>query len=254
MHDDMVSIGGFTTLTDVGAAYDTIQASRGLGMALVNFLGVESIDFRVAVNKIGTGTQSWQLWNVTDGAQIGVIDDAASAGERVISTTINSGLPNGIKLLRVRAKSTVAADDPVYGGATLLLQRPAMSFERMGLADQLTFNAYGITRNIRDNANGYKAKVMAGVSVSAIAAEMVANAGQYIIRMGWFTTAVSNNLAAVTATLGDYGVALAGLAAFRDNIIAVSEHTQAATLTTGNQIDTEADYILANVPSYARLW
>lgn len=110
------------TLTNVGSAYDSIAASKGLGMQRINFTGATQVMFDVLVNKVGTGTQSWQLWNMTDGAQIGVIDDAAAAGDnRLLSATFNVNL-TGEKLVRVRAKSTVAADDPVFYGCSVLLK------------------------------------------------------------------------------------------------------------------------------------
>lgn len=253
MHDQSISIGSFVTLTNIGADYDTTQASRGLGIALVDFVGVDSIDLRIAVNKIGTGTQSWQLWNQTDAQEIGVIEDAGSAGEKFLTATINT-VPTDEKLLRIRAKSTVAADDPVFGGATILLRRPTITFERLGLAEQIIRNAFQLTGNMRENANAYKARVTAGQPVESIATLMQADTTQYLIRLGWFTSLANANLALLSQVLGDYGLVPSQLQSFRDNLIAVAEHTQAATLTTGQQINTEADYVLANVPNFTRLW
>lgn len=105
-------------LTNIGTAYDTIPAAKGLGMMIVDFAGVTQIDFRVFVNKIGTGTQSWQLWNVTDGTEVGVINDAGAAGDKLLSATFGVALA-GVKVLRVRAKSTVSTDDPVFYAASL---------------------------------------------------------------------------------------------------------------------------------------
>jgi hypothetical protein len=106
------------TLTNVGATYDAIDASLGLGLGYFNLTGVTNIDFLVKVKKIGIGTQSWQLWNETDAAEIGVINDAAAAGNaKNLSATFAVNL-TGVKLLRIRAKSTVAGDDPIFlGGA-----------------------------------------------------------------------------------------------------------------------------------------
>jgi hypothetical protein len=116
-----VSLGGFLTLTNVGNTYDATNGSKGLGCATVDLTNVAAIDFTVKVNKIGNGTQSWQLWNETDGAEIGVIDDAGAAGEKTLQATFAVAL-SGIKLLRVRAKSTTTADDPVYFGSCILLR------------------------------------------------------------------------------------------------------------------------------------
>jgi hypothetical protein len=110
------------TLTNVGSAYDAIAASKELGLQRIDFTGATQVVFDVFVNKIGTGTQSWQLWNVTDNAQIGVIDDAAVAADnRLLTATFNVAL-TGEKVVRVRAKSTIAADDPVFYGCSVLLK------------------------------------------------------------------------------------------------------------------------------------
>jgi hypothetical protein len=107
------------TLTNVGASYDAIVASQGLAVGLINFTGVTQAVFLVRVNKIGTGTQSWQLWNDTDGTQIGVIDDAGASGVKNLQATVSVSLI-GIKRVRVRVKSTVAADDPIFYDADVL--------------------------------------------------------------------------------------------------------------------------------------
>lgn len=120
-----ISLGGLVTLTNVGTAYDGIAAAKGLGCAMIDFTGVKVIDFTVRYNKVAAGasTVSFQLWNDTDGTQIMVMDDASAAGDnKVLTATITTGIPTGIKRVRVRAKSTVAADDPVYYGGCILLR------------------------------------------------------------------------------------------------------------------------------------
>jgi hypothetical protein len=119
-------LGGLVTLTNVGAAYDGIAAAKGLGFVGVNVEGITEVIFRVRYNKVGTGTLSWQLWNETEGQEVGVINDAAAAGDnKDQSVTVTPGAPltGGVKLLRPRVKSTVAADDPVYYGSCLLVRR-----------------------------------------------------------------------------------------------------------------------------------
>ena len=122
---ECVSMGGQVTLTNVGNAYDGTAASQGLGSAIIQAAGITQIIFGVRVNKVGSGTQSWQLWNETDSLEVGVIDDAGGTGVKNLSTTINFGSPlsAGIKTVRVRAKSTTAADDPVYMGASMSILR-----------------------------------------------------------------------------------------------------------------------------------
>lgn len=115
-----IALGAYNVLTNVGAAYDTVANARGLGIAVVDFTGATAVDFRVYVNKVGTGTQSWQLWNETDGTQVAVIADSGAAGNKFLNVTQAVAL-TGVKLLRVRAMSTIAADDPVYYGASIRL-------------------------------------------------------------------------------------------------------------------------------------
>lgn len=109
------------TLTNVGTAYDGIVASKGLGLQRIDFTGATQVVFDVFANKVGSGAQSWQLWNVTDGTQIGVIDDAGAAGDKTLNATFAVNL-TGEKLVRVRAKSTNGADDPVFYGCSVLLK------------------------------------------------------------------------------------------------------------------------------------
>ncbi len=125
---ESVSLGGFATLTNMGATYDTtttVFASLGLGWCRIQTAGITGVEFSVSVNKIGSGTQSWQLWNETDGTEIAVIDDAGVAGLKTLSVTVSlpGPLAAALKTLRVRAKSTIAADDPIYLGAALMIRR-----------------------------------------------------------------------------------------------------------------------------------
>lgn len=117
-----VSLGALVTLTNVGATFDATAASKGLGFAVLDFTNATAVDFTVHANKIGTGTQSWQLWNETDGQQIAVIDDASAAGDNKVLTTTAAVALSGLKKVRVRARSSVAADDPVYYGASVVLR------------------------------------------------------------------------------------------------------------------------------------
>lgn len=111
------------TLTNVGTAYDTIAASKGLGIQDVDFTGVTQVVFRARWNKIGSGVLSWQLWDETDGTEVARLDDAI-AGDNKTASIIAGVSKTGIHTLRVRAKSTVAGDDPVFYGASVLLVRP----------------------------------------------------------------------------------------------------------------------------------
>ncbi len=111
------------TLTNVGSAYDSISAARGLGIARLDFRGATQITFDVYHQKIGTGTITYQLWNETDGAELGVVEDAAGAAVRFLTASFAVAI-NGVKLVRVRAKSTVATDDPIFFGSAVSLNVP----------------------------------------------------------------------------------------------------------------------------------
>jgi hypothetical protein len=109
------------TLTNVGSTYDAIVASQGLGIGYFDFTGRTQAMLMVKHQKIGTGTQTYQLWNETDGVEIGVVNDANAAGAPRNLTGTFSINGSGIKLLRIRAKSTVAADDPIFLRGTIYL-------------------------------------------------------------------------------------------------------------------------------------
>jgi hypothetical protein len=110
-----VSIGGFAVLTNIGTAY------RVLGIALVDLTNVVAIAYRARWNKVGNGTQSWQLWNETDQQELAVFDDASAAGDNHTNVTTVAVALAGLKELQVRGKSTTAADDPVFYGAYVAL-------------------------------------------------------------------------------------------------------------------------------------
>ena len=114
-----ISVGGYVVCTNVGSSYDATNPSRGLGFVEIDMTGIASVVFTVQCNKVGTGTQSWQLWNETNAAQVAVIADAGAAGNKTLTTTASGLALAGVKRLRVRALSTVSTDDPLYYGASL---------------------------------------------------------------------------------------------------------------------------------------
>jgi hypothetical protein len=123
---EFLSLGGYTVLTNVGAAYDATGPSKGLGFARLDAAGVSGVEFSVYYSKVGTGVLSWQLWDDTGAVEVARIDEAAGepAGDKLKTATRSFvPLPPGSRALRVRVKSTVAADDPVYYGASVRLLR-----------------------------------------------------------------------------------------------------------------------------------
>jgi hypothetical protein len=123
---EVYPLGGYCVITNIGTAYDATQPSKGLGYLLVETAGVTLLQWNVRWAKVGTGTISWQLWDETNGVEIGRIDDtAAAADNRSQTLSINPAAPlgPGQRVLRVRCKSTVGTDDPVYYGSCLALTR-----------------------------------------------------------------------------------------------------------------------------------
>jgi hypothetical protein len=125
---EAISLGGLVAFSNIGTSYDGTDAGRGLGLARLQLAGITQLIFDVKVNKVGSGTQSWQLWNDTDGAEVAVIDDAGAGGVKNLSVTVDFPTPLAAaqKVVRVRGKSTTNGDDPIYYGASLSLRRAAL--------------------------------------------------------------------------------------------------------------------------------
>lgn len=122
---ETIAMGGFLTLTNVGTAYDSINAAVGLGFCRIECAGITAFEFRIGMNRNGSaGTVSWQLWDETNSVEAARIDDASGAGNKFVQTQQSVGpLAAGIRIFRVRCKSTTGTDDPIYYGSNLLLRR-----------------------------------------------------------------------------------------------------------------------------------
>ena len=83
-----MALGRLLSLTNVGTSYDATNALKALGLATVEMTGFDTVKITVYVNKIGTGTQNWQLYNVTDTVQVALIADAGATGEKYLATTV----------------------------------------------------------------------------------------------------------------------------------------------------------------------
>lgn len=156
-------------------------------------------------------------------------------------------------VLRVAGLGGNGTADPAFGNIGVQLFS-AFPIEAPGLWDQLKSESYRLANNIRDNATAYKVKAAAGVPVATVAAEMVADANAFEVRIAKVTNIVTNNLAAVQDALRYGGWTMSILTSTRDTLQAAVDHTQAASLTTVGEINTESDWLLANVPSYPKMW
>lgn len=127
------TLGGRVTLTNVGANYDTTLDSQSLPFVYLQVAGVTQINIELRVRKVGTGTQDWQLWDDTTPIEAigpgtltsGSLSDAAGAGDHTLtaSRVFASPLAPSVRKLRLRAKSSTAADDPIFLNAALLIFR-----------------------------------------------------------------------------------------------------------------------------------
>lgn len=129
------------------------------------------------------------------------------------------------------------------------------TFEQVGLCLQLIGNIYGLINNMRDNAAGYKRQVTAGnLTAAQIATIMQGDANQYVKRINWITDLATRNLTLLTNALAALGLTVADANSLKTTLTDVCNHTLAASLNNNTQINTEADYQLANLPTFERLW
>lgn len=110
--------------TNIGTAYVNVYTGLAGELQGVDFLGKKEYRLVIHVNKVGTGTQTAGLMDQANSANLMILDDTGAAGENML----DSGWPtlpswaNGEINLKPVAKSTVAADDPVYRQFILYLR------------------------------------------------------------------------------------------------------------------------------------
>lgn len=124
------------------------------------------------------------------------------------------------------------------------------TFEQLGVMNQVINNLYGLINDMRDNAQGY----ITNAANPGIPAIMVADANQYIRRLNWLVNLGQRNLTMLTNALAIFGFTVNQANNLVNSLLAVANHTVAAAPQNSDQVTTEANYILANVPNYERLW
>lgn len=131
----------------------------------------------------------------------------------------------------------------------------APSIEAAALGQQIQTLLGNLVHNSIDSANAYNSAALAAVQTPAqLAAVMIADAGNRKTLLGKVSSLSGSNSAAFNAALSAVGIAPADLTALIAALGPVFDHTLAATLSTYTEIQTEAAYILAHVPNFARLW
>lgn len=109
--------------TNIGAAFvDIYTETNSQGKALrVDFTGKTQYAAGVWWDKIGTGTQNVRCVDVDNVANV-LFDIVVVSGRNTTGPTALPGFATGIKYLKLQAKSTTAADDPVFRNANVLLK------------------------------------------------------------------------------------------------------------------------------------
>ncbi len=106
--DMLCTLGKYTTNASGDLNYDVMVPSKGLGIALLDMTYITHVRFGVYYNK-GTPGMNFQLWNHTNGTEVGVIVDTGAAGEKVLDSgaidVTGMGM-TGLKLLRIRNRYT----------------------------------------------------------------------------------------------------------------------------------------------------
>lgn len=121
---DIIAAGSAVTKTNIGSTYVDVLPGLNGQRALVDFTGCTQFRVIANVNLVGTGVNTLRLVRDSDSAVLYESATLGAAGER----ELDSGwltLPaqaSGLSLVRVQAKSTVAADDPVYRRCVVLVQ------------------------------------------------------------------------------------------------------------------------------------
>jgi hypothetical protein len=131
-----------------------------------------------------------------------------------------------------------------------------MAFENIEasyIGDQLKDNVGRMVTNMRDNAQGYKSDLASGrLTVAQLRAIMVADADEFLRRIQLVVDLAQRNPTKYQAALTSNGWPSQEVNDLRTTLVGVCNHTKAASLNNANQINTEADFILANVPLFER--
>jgi hypothetical protein len=112
-----------STKTNIGASFVDIytQANSDGKSVQIDTNGKTNVKLMVLWNKIGTGTQTLQVLEVGT-ANVLISMDVVNGRNVSALTAIPAALQNSVKFYKLQAKSTTAADDPVFEGASIYLK------------------------------------------------------------------------------------------------------------------------------------
>ena len=109
------------TKTNIGTAFTNVytQTNSNGKAILIDTDAFTTARLYVQWNKVGSGTQSCQIIN---GATVLVSTDVVSGANDSGFNAIPAGLLNAENSFGIQCKSTTAADDPIFEGATIWLK------------------------------------------------------------------------------------------------------------------------------------
>lgn len=112
------------TRTNIGTAYVNVMNGANGERSLVEFTGCTQYRLIANANLVGTGPWRIRIVRDSDSAVLYESPDITQSGERELDTDWQT-LPaeaNGLALVRMQAKSNVAADDPVFRRCIMLVR------------------------------------------------------------------------------------------------------------------------------------
>lgn len=120
IHQIVVSLGGYGPVT-LGTSNDATDASKSLGFFEVDVEGLTRLRATLRYRRVGTGVLTIELFNETTGNAIMTQTDNSTTTDQSITQIIFPSNGIGVHRLRLRIRSTVGTDVPIFYGASFIL-------------------------------------------------------------------------------------------------------------------------------------
>lgn len=111
------------TKTNIGTSYVDIYTDFGGRPFFIDTTGFTKMAIQVLWTRVGTGTQTMQIVNHANGEVILESPALTTQSNEFTNVAIPANYLNFKGKWRLQAKSTTAADDPVFAGFALYLRR-----------------------------------------------------------------------------------------------------------------------------------
>jgi hypothetical protein len=121
---DVIGIGASVTKSNIGTAYVDVLPGANGQRSLIDFTGATEFRVILSANLVGSGPFGVQLVRDGDSSVLYEAASIAQTGERELDTDwllVPQGI-DGLTLVRLQAKSTTAADDPVFRRCTVVVR------------------------------------------------------------------------------------------------------------------------------------